>query len=213
MLSSGSTFSLANWGSSSHAARHYVKKQVASGSVSVKAQAAKNPSRGSSSIPLAAAAAVFSVFLAGPNRFLGRRGSKSGRISMRSSETEGAEESDATADSAHREPKEQSIERMRKFSNQYAKVSGTTYCTDKSVASVVIVGLAHHKETLGAPLCPCRHYEDKQAEAKNGYWNCPCVPMRERKECHCMLFLTDNNPFASDCNTIDLEEILKHKNY
>ena len=28
------------------------------------------------------------------------------------------------------------------------------------------------------------------------YWNCPCVPMRERKECHCMLFLTPDNPFA-----------------
>ena len=28
--------------------------------------------------------------------------------------------------------------------------------------------------------------EDKQAEAQDGYWNCPCVPMRERHECHCM---------------------------
>ncbi|CAK9040793.1 unnamed protein product, partial [Durusdinium trenchii] len=52
-------------------------------------------------------------------------------------------------------------------------------------------------ETLGAPLCPCRHYENKELEVKNGYWNCPCVPMRERHECHCMLFLKDDNPFAS----------------
>ncbi len=39
-------------------------------------------------------------------------------------------------------------------------------------------GLAKHKDELGAPLCPCRHYEDKQAEAQMAYWNCPCVPMR-----------------------------------
>jgi len=25
---------------------------------------------------------------------------------------------------------------------------------------------------------------------KKAYWNCPCVPMREEKKCHCMLFLT-----------------------
>lgn len=37
------------------------------------------------------------------------------------------------------------------------------------------------QETLGAPLCPCRHYDDKELEAKQGFWNCPCVPMRERK--------------------------------
>ncbi|KAK8918257.1 hypothetical protein KSP39_PZI021090 [Platanthera zijinensis] len=41
-------------------------------------------------------------------------------------------------------------------------------------------GLADHKETLGAPLCPCRHYDDKAAEVAQGFWNCPCVPMRER---------------------------------
>lgn len=52
---------------------------------------------------------------------------------------------------------------------------------DKSVTAVVIQGLAEHKTTLGVPLCPCRHYEDKVDEAAQGYWNCPCVPMRERK--------------------------------
>ena len=51
---------------------------------------------------------------------------------------------------------------------------------------MVLKGLAEHKVTLGAPLCPCRHYEDKEAEAKDGFWNCPCVPMRERHDCHCM---------------------------
>ena len=26
----------------------------------------------------------------------------------------------------------------------------------------------------------------------------PCVPMRERHECHCMLFLTEDNDFAGE---------------
>ncbi|MFM7577969.1 MAG: ferredoxin-thioredoxin reductase catalytic domain-containing protein, partial [Microcystaceae cyanobacterium] len=34
--------------------------------------------------------------------------------------------------------------------------------------------------------------------------NCPCVPMRERKECHCMLFLTQDNAFAGDAQDISL---------
>ena len=75
---------------------------------------------------------------------------------------------------------------------------------------VVIKGLAEHKVVLGAPLCPCRHYEDKQAEAKDGYWNCPCVPMRERHECHCMLFLTKENEFAGDSQKLDVDDVLEH---
>jgi len=47
-----------------------------------------------------------------------------------------------------------------------------------------VQGLAEHKDELGAPLCPCRHYDDKAAEAQQGFWNCPCVPMRERKVPH-----------------------------
>ena len=70
--------------------------------------------------------------------------------------------------------------------------------------------MAEHKATLGAPLCPCRHYEDKELEVKNGFWNCPCVPMRERQECHCMLFLTEDNPFAGGDQRIDLEEIVRN---
>ena len=94
------------------------------------------------------------------------------------------------------EASEKNLEVMRKFSEQYAKGSGTYFCMDKSVTAVVIQGLAEHKDTLGAPLCPCRHYDDKEAEVASGFWNCPCVPMRERKECHCMLFLTEDNDFV-----------------
>jgi ferredoxin-thioredoxin reductase catalytic chain len=99
------------------------------------------------------------------------------------------------------------LEAMKNFSEQYAKRTGTYFCSDPSVTAVVIEGLAKHKEELGAPLCPCRHYEDKEAEVKNTYWNCPCVPMRERKECHCMLFITPDNEFAGDKQDIDIEYI------
>ncbi|KAG8635141.1 ferredoxin-thioredoxin reductase catalytic chain, chloroplastic [Manihot esculenta] len=115
--------------------------------------------------------------------------------------------SPATVIRAKVEPSEKSVEIMRKFSEQYARKSGTYFCVDKGVTSVVIKGLAEHKDSLGAPLCPCRHYDDKAAEAGQGFWNCPCVPMRERKECHCMLFLTPENDFAGKDQKISLEEI------
>lgn len=101
------------------------------------------------------------------------------------------------------------LEMMRKFSEQYARGSGTYFCMDKSVTAVVIQGLAEHKDELGSPLCPCRHYDDKEAEVANGFWNCPCVPMRERKECHCMLFLTEDNDFAGDEQTISMDELVE----
>lgn len=99
------------------------------------------------------------------------------------------------------------LEAMKNFAEQYAKRTDTYFCSEPSVTAVVIEGLARHKEELGASLCPCRHYEDKEAEVKNTYWNCPCVPMRERKDCHCMLFITPDNEFAGEEQEIDLEFI------
>ncbi|NES95980.1 MAG: ferredoxin--nitrite reductase [Desertifilum sp. SIO1I2] len=102
---------------------------------------------------------------------------------------------------------DKSLEAMRKFSETYAKRTGTYFCADLSITAVVIEGLAKHKDELGAPLCPCRHYDDKAAEVEAAFWNCPCVPMRERKECHCMLFLTPENDFAGKSQNITVEEI------
>ncbi|EMS51727.1 Ferredoxin-thioredoxin reductase catalytic chain, chloroplastic [Triticum urartu] len=147
------------------------------------------------------------------------RGGRRSRCAVRA---QAAGEGAAAADGAASEHK--SLEIMRKFSEQYARRSSTFFCSDKSVTAVVIKGLADHKEQLGAPLCPCRqvgqsyrHYDDKAAEAAQGFWNCPCVPMRERKECHCMLFLTPDNDFAGEdqarlrflsvLSAISLEEI------
>lgn len=103
-----------------------------------------------------------------------------------------------------------SLEAMRKFSETYAQRTGTYFCADPSVTAAVIEGLAKHKDEYGAPLCPCRHYEDKEAEVASAYWNCPCVPMRERKECHCMLFLTPENEFASEKQNIDMETLMSY---
>jgi ferredoxin-thioredoxin reductase catalytic chain len=102
---------------------------------------------------------------------------------------------------------EKTLEAMKNFSETYAKRTGTYFCSEPSVTAVVIEGLAKHKDELGAPLCPCRHYEDKEAEVKAAYWNCPCIPMRERKECHCMLFLTPDNDFAGTNQEIEMEQI------
>ena len=127
----------------------------------------------------------------------------------------------------HDEKVEKALKAMTGFANSYCKNTCTTYCSDlasrrcvtrstclgsvlahtPSRPQVVLKGLAEHKVTLGAPLCPCRHYEDKAAEAKDGFWNCPCVPMRERHDCHCMLFLTADNEFAGDQNKIDVEHV------
>nr|WOA02500.1 ferredoxin-thioredoxin reductase beta subunit [Gloiopeltis furcata] len=101
-----------------------------------------------------------------------------------------------------------SLEAMRKFSQAYAERTGTFFCSDINVTAVVIEGLAKHKDQYGAPLCPCRHYQDKEKEVLNSYWNCPCVPMRERKECHCMLFLTPDNEFSGDKQSIEFESLL-----
>lgn len=102
-----------------------------------------------------------------------------------------------------------SFKAMHKFSEVYAQRTGTFFCEDISVTAFVLEGLAKHKHEYGSPLCPCRHYEDKEQEVINTYWNCPCVPMRERRECHCMLFLQSDNDFASKQQSIDLDILIK----
>ena len=94
------------------------------------------------------------------------------RTMLRSSSSDPATDDDTPV------PVQKALAAMTAFSNRYVKVSGTKYCSEPSVPAVVIRGLAEHKAALGAPLCPCRNYVDKEAEAKSGYWNCPCVPMR-----------------------------------
>ena len=89
------------------------------------------------------------------------------------------------------------VEFMRQFAESYAKSTDTFFCSDLDVTESVIQGLSNNKKQLGAPLCPCRYYDNKEDEVSLASWNCPCVPMRERKECHCMLFLPPDNEFSS----------------
>lgn len=105
-----------------------------------------------------------------------------------------------------------SLEAMRKFAEVYAQRTGTFFCMDASVTAIVIEGLSKHKDQYGSPLCPCRHYDDKLIEVQNAYWNCPCVPMRERKECHCMLFLKPGNEFAGNNQDISSIELASYLN-
>lgn len=109
-------------------------------------------------------------------------------------------------------PQDSTLESMRLFANMYTKRTGTYFCSDLSVTATVIAGLAINKEETGYALCPCRHYEDKIAEADLSYWTCPCIPMIERKECHCLLFLTEKNAFSSpeqEISNTDLKNLLE----
>jgi len=92
---------------------------------------------------------------------------------------------------------EKIVDSMRQFVQSYAISTNTYFCIDYEVTESVIQGLSKNKEIFGAPLCPCRYYDTKEDEISLAYWNCPCVPMRERKECHCMLFLSSQNEFSS----------------
>ncbi|HEX2331287.1 MAG TPA: ferredoxin-thioredoxin reductase catalytic domain-containing protein, partial [Candidatus Angelobacter sp.] len=82
------------------------------------------------------------------------------------------------------------IEKMRNFVEKYCEKSGTSTHPDKSVTEAVVLGLAHHRQTLGKPLCPCRFYPDKQDEIKHRTWICACDDMQIYKYCHCLLFVT-----------------------
>ena len=87
------------------------------------------------------------------------------------------------------DPSPKSIERMRRFVTNYCQKSGTTTHADAEVTDAVVKGLAHHSETLGRPLCPCRFYPDKQEEVKHRTWICACDDMQIYKYCHCLLFV------------------------
>ena len=84
---------------------------------------------------------------------------------------------------------EEALQRIRKFVEKYCAKSGTTTHPDKDVTEAVVLGLAHHMDTLGKPLCPCRFYPDKKEEARHRTWICACDDMQIYKYCHCLLFV------------------------
>ena len=94
-------------------------------------------------------------------------------------------------------PSERNIDRMRHFVERYAQKTGTSLHPDPAVTESVVLGLAHHLEVLGKPLCPCRFYPDKQEEIKRRTWICACDDMKAYKYCHCLLFVRpDGKPIT-----------------
>jgi hypothetical protein len=85
--------------------------------------------------------------------------------------TDNNAQANAEEDAKHEQAMLKALKAMTSFSNKYIENTQTYYCSDLSIPAVVIKGLAEHKVKLGAPLCPCRFYEDKEKEAKDGYWN------------------------------------------
>nr|GME07724.1 ferredoxin-thioredoxin reductase catalytic chain, chloroplastic [Ipomoea batatas] len=80
------------------------------------------------------------------------------------------------------EPSEKSVETMRKFS---------VHAVCSEVRNIFL------------------HYDDKTAEVEKGFWNCPCLPLREMKQgvpLHAFNF-SPHNDFAGEKQTISLEEI------
>ncbi len=89
-------------------------------------------------------------------------------------------------------PSEKAIGRMEKFVAAYCNKSGTVVHPNSDVTEAVVLGLAHHIDTIGRPLCPCRFYPDKEAEIEHRTWICACDDMQIYKYCHCLLFVNED---------------------
>ena len=95
------------------------------------------------------------------------------RAAVSSPEVPTSPQSPATGDPQAAPAQSGSLEVIRRFAETYAQRTDTYFCADLGVTAVVLEGLARHKDDLGAALCPCRHYEDKEAEVHASFWNCP----------------------------------------
>ncbi|XPV76963.1 MAG: ferredoxin-thioredoxin reductase catalytic domain-containing protein [Desulfovibrio sp.] len=91
------------------------------------------------------------------------------------------------------EPSDKKLTLIKNYVQKYCQRTGLQLHSMPDVSEAVMKGLASHMEELGRPLCPCRFYEDKQAEVEKREWLCPCNDMKQYKYCHCMLFVTDKD--------------------
>ena len=99
------------------------------------------------------------------------------------------------------------IKEMHTFSELYAQKTNTFFCLDPSITSIIIAGLADYKEKYSLPLCPCRNFRSERVEIELNFWICPCVAMRERKECHCKLFVRPDDSNVSQTQKIPLSTV------
>ena len=93
--------------------------------------------------------------------------------------------------------------RIKRFVKRYCEKSGTVTHPDMEISEAVVMGLAGNLATLGKPLCPCRFYPDKKAEAKHRTWICACDDMQIYKYCHCLLFVNDEGKPITEYLPID----------
>ena len=84
------------------------------------------------------------------------------------------------------------LAKLRRFAATYSAKSGCSVQPDADVTEGVLSGLATNVEATGRPLCPCRFYPDKQAEAEHRTWACACDDMQIYKFCHCLLFTNED---------------------
>lgn len=90
------------------------------------------------------------------------------------------------------QPTDKNTQRMWNYARKYAEKTGTSLHPDPSITEAVVLGLAHHMDTLGRPLCPCNFYPDKEEEARKRRWMCACNEMKKYKYCHCLLFVNED---------------------
>ncbi len=90
------------------------------------------------------------------------------------------------------QPSAASQEKMWNYARKFAERSGTVFSPVEGVTEAVIMGLAHHVDVLGRPLCPCNFYPDRGQESKKRRWLCPCDEMQIYKYCHCLLFVRED---------------------
>ena len=59
------------------------------------------------------------------------------------------------------QPKDESIKKMWNYAEKFAEKSGTHLHPDRYITEGVVLGLAHHIDTYGRPICPCNFYPTK----------------------------------------------------
>ncbi len=89
------------------------------------------------------------------------------------------------------QPSDKNMAKMWKYVEKYAEKSGSHLHPDRNITEGVILGLAHHMDTLSRPLCPCNFYPNKAEEAQKRRWMCACNEMKKWKYCHCLLFVDE----------------------
>ena len=81
-------------------------------------------------------------------------------------------------------------EKIRKFAEKYADISGLKLNPTQETVEIVIEGLARNKEKHGRQYCPCRFVTGNVEKDRKKI--CPCAWHKEEIDefghCHCDLF-------------------------